>query len=146
MAHQKYPVHLTDEEHTALTQFVSRGQKSAREITRARTLLLAHEGKTDAEITALLGISRPTICLTRRRHAENAAVAILPRLKDAPRDGRPIKVDSRVETNISMIACSEPPKGAARWTLHMIADRLVKLEIIDTISHERVRRALKKTN
>ena len=146
MAHQKYPVHLTDEERTALTQFVSRGQKSAREITRARTLLLTHEGKTDAEIMALLGISRPTIGSTRRRHAENAAVPILLRLQDAPRDGRPIKVDSRVEANISLIACSQPPEGSARWTLHMIADRLVKLEIIDTISHERVRRTLKKTN
>lgn len=145
MAKKKYLVHLTDEERTALTQFVSRGQKSAREITRARILLFAHAGKTDLEITALLGISRPTVYSARRRHAEDQDIPILYRLKDAPRDGRPIKVDSRVEANISMIACSEPPEGAARWTLYMIADKLVKLEVIDTISHERVRRALKKT-
>ena len=146
MAKKKYPVQLTVEECTVLQHFVSRGQKRAREITRARTLLLSHEGKTDAEIMALLGISRPTISLTRRRFAENSDVPILQRLQEAPRDGRPIKVDSRVEANISLIACSQPPEGAARWTLHMIADRLVKLEVIDTISHERVRRALKKTD
>lgn len=67
-------------------------------------------------------------------------------LKDEPRSGRPMKIDSRVEANITMIACSEPPKGSARWTLRMIADRVVKLEVIDAISHESVRSSLKKTS
>lgn len=145
MAQKKDPVSLTAKERSALEQFVSRGQKSAREITRARALLLADAGKTTSEITALLGISRPTLSLTRRRYTENQDLPIVQRLQDAPHQGRPLKVDSRVEAHISMIACSEPPEGTARWTLHLIADQLVKLEVIDTISHERVRRALKKT-
>jgi putative transposase len=67
-------------------------------------------------------------------------------LHEAPRSGRPLKIDSRVEAHVTMIACSDPPEGYGRWTLHMIADKLVQLEIIDTISHESVRRTLKKTD
>jgi putative transposase len=67
-------------------------------------------------------------------------------LHEAPRSGRPLKIDTRVEANVTMIACSDPPDGCSRWTLQMIADKLVKLAVIDTISHESVRRTLKKTN
>jgi len=141
----KYHVHLTDSDRQALQQFVARGKKQARHITRARILLLADEGKKDQDIVALLGLSRPTVSAMRQKYAENPDVPILDLLPDAPRSGRPIRVDSRVEAHISMIACSEAPEGAARWTLHLIADQLVKLEVIDSISHERVRQALKKT-
>ena len=65
-------------------------------------------------------------------------------LHETPRSGRPIKIDSRVEAKVTMIACSDPPEGYGRWTLHMIADKLVQLEVIETISHESVRRTLKK--
>jgi len=61
-----------------------------------------------------------------------------------PRPGRPLEIDSRVETNIALISCSDAPEGAARWTLHLIADRLVQLKVLPSISHERVRQALKK--
>jgi hypothetical protein len=71
---------------------------------------------------------------------------ILDVLHEAPRRGRPIKIDSRVEAHVTMIACSDPPEGYGRWTLHMIADKLVQLTVIDTISHESIRRTLKKTN
>ena len=63
-----------------------------------------------------------------------------------PRSGRPLKIDSRVEAHVTMIACSDPPEGYGRWTLHMIADKLVQLAVIDAISHESIRRTLKKTN
>ena len=65
-------------------------------------------------------------------------------LHETPRSGRPIKIDSRVEAKVTMIAGSDPPEGYGRWTLHMIADKLVQLEVIETISHESVRRTLKK--
>lgn len=71
---------------------------------------------------------------------------ILDVLHEAPRSGRPIKIDTQVEAHVTMIACSDPPEGYGRWTLHLIADKLVQLEVIDTISHESVRRTLKKTN
>jgi len=142
----KYQVHLTDSDRQTLRQFVARGTKQARHITRARILLLADEGKKDQEIVALLGVSRPTVSAMRQKYAQHPDVPILDLLPDAPRSGRPIQVDSRVEAQIAMIACSEAPEGSARWTLHLIADQLVKLEVIDSISHERVRQALKKTD
>ena len=142
---KQYSVCLTNSERKALHAFVSSGRKSARQITRARVLLLADAGKTDREIIDLLGVSRPTVSSMRKKYARGDYDHVLDLLPDDPRSGRPIQVDSGVEAHISMIACSEPPEGAARWTLHLIADKLVKLEIIDTISHERVRQALKKT-
>jgi len=142
---KKYPVHLSEEERKELNQFVSRGKKSAREITRARILLLADEGKLDREIVQLLGISRQTVARVRKKYAQRQDEPVLELLQSAPRSGRPPKLDSRVEAHITMIACSEPPEGASQWTLRMIADQLVKLEVIDSISHETVRQALKKT-
>ena len=141
---RKHEVHLTDEERETLRWFVSCGRKMARQITRARILLLADRGKKDHEIVALLGISRPTVSSTRKRHSQRAYEHILDILKDAPRSGRPIQIDTRVEAKLAMIACSDPPEGRARWTLHMIADKLVRLEVVDSISHESVRTVLKK--
>lgn len=110
MAQKQDRVRLPPAERTTLEPFVSRGQKKAREITRARALLFADEGKRTGEITALLGISRPTRCLTRRRYGEKKELPILQRLQDAPRQGRPLKVDSRLAARISLIAGSDPPQ------------------------------------
>ena len=142
----KYPVALTDEERQALEAFVSSGKKKAREITRARILLYADEGKRDQEILTLLGITRQTILTLRKKYTEEPYDHILDLLQDAPRSGRPIQIDGGVEAKISMIACSDPPEGSARWTLHMIADRVVEMDVIDSISHESVRSVLKKTD
>lgn len=142
----KYQVQLTASEREALQQFVASGKKQARAITRARILLLADEGQKNQAIAALLGISKPTVSLMRKKYATQAYDDIVDLLPDAPRSGRPLEIDSRVEAKIAMIACSDAPEGAARWTLHLIADRLVKLEVLDSISHERVRQALKKTD
>jgi transposase len=139
-------IQLTAEERDVLETFVAHGTKSARAINRARILLLSHEGRPDTELTTILGVSRGTLYNVRKRYKQKAYEHILDFLQEAPRSGRPIKIDCRVEANVTMIACSDPPEGYGRWTLHMIADKLVKLEVIDTISHESVRRALKKTN
>lgn len=141
-----YVVSLKSRERQELTQFVSHGKKSAREINRARILLLADEGKIDKEIVAALGVSRPTVSAVRKKYFKRKHDTILDLLKDDARGGRPIKADSRVEAHITMIACSDPPEGSAKWTLRMIADKIVKLEVIDSISHERVRTSLKKTS
>ena len=142
---RKHLVRLSAAQRSALQGFVSSGQKKAREITRARILLLADAGHTDAEIITALGCCRPVVWAIRKRYAAGNFDHIVEVLREAPRGGRPVRVDRRVEAQISMIACSDPPPGAARWTLHLIADRLVKLEAIESISHERVRQALKKT-
>lgn len=144
---KQHPVHLTTQGRHTLEQFIKRGQKNAREITRARILLFADAGKSDWEIVSLLGVSRPTVQATRQRYADRArGRSILDRLKDAPRSGRSLKLDSRVAAKVAMLACSDPPEGSARWTLQLLADNLVNLEVIDSISHESVRRLLKKTS
>jgi len=104
---------------------VSRGKRSARAINRARLLVLADEGKKDAEIIQLLGISRATVHHVRKKYGKREQAHILDVLKEEPRRGAPRTIESRVEAHVIMIACSDPPEGSARWTLPMIADTLV---------------------
>ena len=146
MPKKRQEVRLTTAERDVLEKFVAHGTKSARAINRARILLLLDEGRREKELTTILGVSRGTIYNVRKQYLQMEHAYILDVLHEAPRNGRPLKIDSRVEANVTMIACSDPPEGYGRWTLHMIADKLVQLEGIDTISHESVRRTLKKTN
>ena len=146
MARKRLSVKLSQNEYDFLTTYVAHGQKKARCINRARTLLLSHDGKNDQEIANILGLSRATVYNVRKRYQQQQYDHIVEVLHDKPRHGRPIAFDHRVETHIAMIACSEAPKGAARWTLHLIADKLVQLNVVDSISHESVRSLLKKTH
>lgn len=140
------PVVLSRQERKALESFVSCGNKNAREINRARILLLSDAGKRIQEIVDLLHTSRPTVSTMRKKYHETDYEHILDILKDAPRSGRPVEIDARVEANITMIACSDPPEGAGGWTLRMIADKVVEMNVVDGLSHESVRSVLKKTN
>ena len=142
----KYLVHLTEGERQALKQFVASGKKQARPITRAHILLLADAGQKNQAIADLLGVSIPTVSSMRKKYATQLYDDLVDLLPDAPRSGRPIQVDSRLEAQITMIACSQAPEGAARWTLHLIADRLVHLDWVESISHERVRLGVKKNH
>lgn len=146
MARKRIEVNLTSDEHESLSRYVAQGQKNARQINRARMILLAHAGRKESEIADVLGVSRRTIYNMRKKYQQRGNQHILDLIKDEPRGGRPIKLDSSVEAKVTMIACSEPPPGRARWTLHLIADRLVKLNVVDSISHESVRSVLKKAN
>jgi transposase len=146
MIRKRRPVELTQDEYEFLTAYVAHGQKNARQINRARTLLLSHDGKNDQDIAQVLGISRATIYNVRKRYHQQNYDHIVEILHDKPRLGRPIAFDHKVEANVAMIACSEAPKGSARWTLNLIADKLVQLQVVDSISHESVRSLLKKTN
>lgn len=143
---KKHTVDLSKPERASLTQFVSRGAHKARSINRARILLLADEGNPDQDIINALGVCRATISSLRKKYSEKGDRPILELVQEAPRSGRPIKIDSQIEAQMTMIACSQPPEGAAKWTLRLIADRLVQLEVVDELSHETVRRTLKKTN
>jgi len=139
-------IKLSHDEQHVLETYVSQGQKNARAINRARILLLSNEGMKGKDIAKVLGVSCTTISNVRKKYHKKEHDHILDFLKDDPRSGRPITLDSQVEANVSMIACSEPPEGCARWTLHLIADKLVELDVVETISHESVRSILKKTN
>jgi transposase len=146
MSKKRRAVKLIKAERGVLEKFVGQGRKSARAITRARILLLSDEGRKERELTEILGVSRGTVYNVRKKYQKKAHAHILDLLQEEPRSGRPIRIDSRVEANVTLIACSDPPEGCGRWTLHMIADKVVKLEVTDSISHESVRRILKKTN
>ena len=119
MPRKLYTVHLNEQEREQLETFVQHGKKSARAITRARILLFADEQKTDEEIAMLLRVSRPTIYHLRKKYHARTSPHILELLQEKSRSGQPIKIDTRVESHISLIACSAPPEGSARWTLQM---------------------------
>jgi hypothetical protein len=81
----------------------------------------------------------------KRYQTKKTRTPLVEVLEEGPRSGRPLKLDSRVQATVTLIACSEPPTGRARWTLHLIADKVVRLGVADAISHESVRQLLKKT-
>jgi transposase len=146
MGQKHRTVRLTQEERNALADFVAQGKKSARAITRARILLLSDEGWKERELSELLGVSRGTVSHVRKKYQQKGRAPILELLHEASRSGRPLTLDSQIEAKTAMISCSAPPPGRGRWTLHLIADKLVKLAVTETISHESVRRLLKKTS
>jgi len=141
MPAKKYVVKLTEEERDELKRLISRGKSSARKQTRARILLKADEGLKDREIVAALGVGRSTVERTRKRFVEgNLAKA----LNEDPRPGARRKVDGRVEAHLIATACAPAPEGHARWSLRLLAERLVELGVVESISHETVRQVLKK--
>lgn len=105
-------------------------------------LLLADDGRTDEEIWNALQIGRSTVERTRRRFFELGLEAAL---SERPRPGKPPKLDAKQEAVLIALACSDPPDGYERWTMQLLADRLVELKVVDSIVDETVRRLLKKT-
>jgi len=145
MSQKQNAIKLTSNERQELERFVTCGKKSAREITRARILLLTQDGRQVTEIARILGVSRGTIYNVYKRYKrKKLRTPLVEVLEEEPRSGRPLKLDSRVAAQVTMLACSAPPAGRARWTLHLIADKVVKLGVTDSISHESVRQMLKK--
>jgi transposase len=135
-----YVVNLTEEERYDLKQFLRKGKSSARSQTRARILLLS-EDLEDDEIVETLRVSKSTVWRIRKRYYEGGLSFAL---NEKPRSGAPLKIDGRVEAELTLLACSEPPEGRSRWTVKLLADRLVELEVVDTISTMSVHRLLKK--
>lgn len=134
-------VKLSEEHKVELNRYLRQGKSPARSLTRARILLLADEGSSDKEIVEALKVSRPTINRIRKRYCEGGLEFAL---YEKPRCGAPLKIDGRVEAELTLLACSEPPDGRSKWTLRLLADKLVELEAVDSISHMSVQRALKK--
>jgi transposase len=141
------PVRLTDAERKELEKIVRSGKNKARVITRARILLMADRNrdthKTQLEIAASLEISNTTVSATCRRYALSGLVAAL---SEKPRPGQAPKITGEVEAQLMMLACSQPPEGYMRWTLRLLRDELVRLEVVDSLSHVAVGEALKKTS
>ncbi len=140
---KKYIVKLTPEEKQQLLDILKKGKASAREIRRAHTLLMASSGKTDEAIAKTLQVSIVTVERTRKQFVEEDMTASL---KERPRSGKPRKLTSVGEACLIATTCSEPPLGHQSWTLQLLADRLISLEVVDSISANTVGRILKKTN
>jgi transposase len=141
MPRKIYIVDLTKDERTDLLDFIKSGESSARKLNRARILLLADEGKSDSEIAAALHTGTATVHRTRRRFVEGNLEGAL---NERPRPGGPKKLDEKGEAILETMAQSKPPEGRKRWTLQLLADRLVQLKVVDSISYETVRQELKK--
>jgi Homeodomain-like domain len=144
----KYRIALTLEERTGLEQLVSVGKSAARRLTHARILLLADqmhgEAGSDAEIVSALGTSPRTIERLRKRFVTAGLEAALDHRPQPPRPGT-IKIKGDVEPKLLELACSDPPRGRCHWTLQLLADELVVLGLVDTISTVTVWQALEKT-
>jgi len=137
-----YIVDLTEEERTYLLDFIKSGKHSARKLNRARILLLADEDKTDGEIAEALHTGTATVQRTRQRFVEGNLEGAL---NERPRPGGQKKLDEKGEAILETLAHSQPPEGRKRWTLQLLADRLVELKMVDSISYETVRQELKKS-
>ena len=137
-----YIVDLTKEERTYLLDFIKSGKHSARKLNRARILLLADEDKTDGEIAEALHTGTATVQRTRQRFVEGNLEGAL---NERPRPGGQKKLDEKGEAILETLAHSQPPEGRKRWTLQLLADRLVQLKVVDSISYETVRQEVKKS-
>ena len=149
MPKKKYIVSLTDEERASLKELVIKGQNSAYKVNRARILLLAdtkaeNGGRKDTEISQALKISVSTIERVRKKFVELSMTAAINR--KSPPTQKLRKLDEEKEAHLLAIACSEAPPGHKRWSLRMLADKMMQLNYVDGISHETVRQTLKKLN
>jgi transposase len=140
---KKYFVTLSEPERAQLRALLRKGQVSARRIARAQVLLLADEAHGDAAIATRVHVSALTVHRVRKRYAEAGMDAAL---GERPRPGGQPKLDGKQEALLVALTCSEPPEDRPTWTMQLLADRLVAIGAVDTISDETVRRVLKKTS
>ena len=144
-----YRVALTDEEQAKLTVIVNKGSGAARRITRSRILLLADENRSDggwkdADIVQALGVHQRTVERIREKCVMLGIEAALNHTQ--PRKKKEKILDGAAEARLVQLACSEAPDGHETWTMQMLADKLIELEIVETVSRETVRTTLKKMN
>ncbi len=148
MRRTKHAVRLTDEERAQLRTLVGRGVAPARRLTHARILLKADQGEggaawADAAIAGALEIHAATVARVRQHYVAEGLEAALDRR--APRREYARKLDGAQEAHLVALACGAPPTGRERWSLRLLADELVRLEVVDAVAHETVRQTLQQT-
>jgi transposase len=142
MPKKQYPVTLSEADRNYLREVIEKGRGSAREIRRAHSLLLSDEKRQDQDIAAFLHIHPNTVSVTRRRYCE---VGLPEALKEKARPGNPRALDGKQEALLVALACSEAPEGRDHWTMQLLADKLVELQVVEhPISADTVWRTLKK--
>ncbi len=138
----KHHLNLADAEVSSLTTLVSGGQLSAKVFRRATALLELSRGKSLCEVADTLHTTYQTVAAWR----DNYRARGLDCLQDQPRSGRPIIIDGKQRAKITALACSTPPAGYARWSLRLLADKAVELQLCAAVSHNAVKEILKKTS
>jgi transposase len=139
---KRYRVTLTDEERERLDALTRKGTASVRMVRRAQALLLAAEERRDADIAEALRVGVATVERLRRRFVEEGLEAAL---RERPRPGARPKLGPKEQAFVVALACTTPPEGRARWTLQLLADRVVELQLVPDITDEAIRRLLKRT-
>jgi transposase len=149
MRNKTWRVRLTDAERHTLSELLAAGWAPTRKLTHARILLKAEEppngpGWSDSAIAEALQVSLPTVGRVRKRYVAEGLDAALNHRH--PRNHKPHRLDGEGEAHLIALACSAPPEGHVRWTLRLLAGRMVELAYVDRLSHETVRETLKKTS
>lgn len=138
-----YGVALSPAEQSQLMRLTMQGKASVRKVKRAHILLHAHAGKSDKMIAEQVGVSVATVERIRRQYATAGLSAAL---EEKPRSGRPLGISGETRAKVTALACSTPPEGRSRWTLRLLADKVVELSEEESITYESVRTILKKTH
>jgi transposase len=140
---KQYKIELSQEERSQLKRLTTQGTEKVRKVKRAKILLQADEGKKDKEIAERVEVSVGTVERIRKRYAQEGLEGAV---NEKPRSGRPIGISAQTRAKITALACTKAPEGRSKWTLRLLADKVVELEYIDSISYQSVRNILKKTN
>lgn len=139
---KKQHLKLTETDERYLTEFISKGQPQARVVRRATALLMLDQGSTLQAVADTLQVEHWTVSVWRNNYLKNG----LDFLQDKPRSGRPVAIDGEQRAKITALACSDTPAGRAKWSLRLLADKIVELEFCKSVSHTQVGSILKKTN
>ncbi len=145
---KKHKVKLSQEQRSELEQLTRAGTIAVRKLKRIRILLLSDEGahgpgKTNQEIAEIVEVSPITVSRIRKRFVEEGLEQTI---NEKPKSGAPRTFSGDVRAKITALACSDPPEGHAKWSLRLLADKMVELEYVDSISHMTIKEVLKKTN
>lgn len=139
---KKQHIFLSKVDLKKIEETLSKGSLKSREYKRATGLKALHNGQTYQEVSKLLSVSYQSVSKWAKQYKSDG----LSFLKDKPRSGRPLEIDALQKAKITSLACSDPPEGHARWTLRLLADKLIELNYCEHISHNQVRLILKKMN
>ena len=138
---RKHHVKLRKKDRDYLEALVAKGKLPAKVFKRATGLLELDRGKTLQAVAATLGVSSVTVAAWREKYSAHGVQC----LTDAPRSGRPIEIDGGQRAKITALACSDAPAGHARWSLRLLADKVVEVGYCKRISHVQIDKILKKT-
>ena len=139
---KKQHITLSDEDRIYLENLTNTGSLTAKKYKRAIALLELNRGSTFTNVAQVVDVTKQTVSTWAKKYNENG----LDVLEDKPRSGRPKEIDGLTRAQITALACSETPTGHSQWSLRLLADKVVELEYVETISHTTVGKLLKKTN